>query len=99
MRPPAARGDMQIPTRRPQMTETKDPSSATAPVDRRQLLKMTGAGVVALGAASIFDITNARAQDMSNGAANFYTSDKVTLQRVTYKSLYQMNVAGNLFLP
>ena len=36
---------------------------------------------------------------MSNGADNFYTSDKVTLQKVTFKSQYQMDVAGNLFMP
>jgi fermentation-respiration switch protein FrsA (DUF1100 family) len=88
------------------MTEKKDPidttisaTARTAGIDRRQLLKMTGAGVVAFGAASLFDTTNAKAQDMSNGAANFYTSDKVTLQKVTFRSLYRMNVAGNLFLP
>jgi len=41
----------------------------------------------------------ATAQDMSNGAANFYRSDKVTVQKVTFKNQYQMNVAGNLFIP
>jgi uncharacterized protein len=38
-------------------------------------------------------------QDMSNGADNFYKSDKVTVQKVTFKNQYQMNVAGNLFIP
>jgi fermentation-respiration switch protein FrsA (DUF1100 family) len=37
--------------------------------------------------------------DMSNGADNFYKSDKVTVQKVTFKNQYQMNVAGNLFIP
>ena len=41
----------------------------------------------------------AAAQDMSDGAANFYKSDKVTVQKVTFKNQYQMNVAGNLFIP
>ncbi|WP_426129276.1 alpha/beta hydrolase [Pararhizobium sp. PWRC1-1] len=68
-------------------------------MDRRHLLKMTGAGVAALGAMSIFDTTIAKAQDMSNGASNFYTSDRVTLQKVTFKTQYQTNVAGNLYLP
>ena len=36
---------------------------------------------------------------MSNGADNFYKSDKVTVQKVTFKNQYQMNVAGNLFVP
>ena len=37
--------------------------------------------------------------DMSNGANNFYQSDKVALQKVTFKNQYQMSVAGNLFVP
>jgi fermentation-respiration switch protein FrsA (DUF1100 family) len=41
----------------------------------------------------------ATAQDMSDGAANFYRSDKVTVQKVTFRNQYQMNVTGNLFVP
>jgi fermentation-respiration switch protein FrsA (DUF1100 family) len=37
--------------------------------------------------------------DMSHGAANFYSSDKVIMQKVTFKNQYQMIVAGNLFVP
>lgn len=37
--------------------------------------------------------------DLSNGADNFYKSDKVTQQKVTFKNQYQMNVTGNLFIP
>ncbi|CAI1179921.1 fermentation/respiration switch protein [Serratia quinivorans] len=36
---------------------------------------------------------------MSNGADNFYQSNKVTQQKVTFKNQYQMNVVGNLFMP
>lgn len=36
---------------------------------------------------------------MSNGADNFYTSDKVTVQKINFKNQYQMNVSGNLFIP
>jgi fermentation-respiration switch protein FrsA (DUF1100 family) len=39
------------------------------------------------------------AADMSNGADNFYKSDKVTVQKVSFKNLYQMKVVGNLFFP
>ena len=39
------------------------------------------------------------AQGLSNGADNFYKSEKVTVQKVTFKNQYQMNVAGNLFVP
>ncbi|MGR7073884.1 alpha/beta hydrolase [Klebsiella aerogenes] len=37
--------------------------------------------------------------DMSRGADNFYKSEKVTQQKVTFKNQYQMNVVGNLFIP
>src|SRR6058998_3649505 len=37
--------------------------------------------------------------DMSNGADNFYKSDKVTMQKVAFKNQYNMNVVGNLFIP
>ncbi|ODN63474.1 hypothetical protein BA763_08045 [Burkholderia cenocepacia] len=37
--------------------------------------------------------------DMSNGADNFYRSDKVTLQTVSFDNQYRMQVAGNLFVP
>lgn len=36
---------------------------------------------------------------MSNGANNFYTSDKVTVEKVTFNNQYGMAVAGNLFVP
>jgi len=37
--------------------------------------------------------------DMSNGADNFYKSDKVTVQKVIFRNQYQLKVAGNLFIP
>ncbi len=36
---------------------------------------------------------------MPTGADNYYKSDRVTVQKVTFKNQYQMTVAGNLFLP
>jgi hypothetical protein len=42
---------------------------------------------------------NLPAGDMSNGAANFYTSDRVNVQPVSFKNQYGMNVTGNLFVP
>jgi len=62
-------------------------------VGRRHFLKEAVAGMAAAFAMS------AMAQDMSNGAANFYTSDKVIVQKVSFKNQYQMKVAGNLFIP
>ncbi|MFB3301947.1 alpha/beta hydrolase [Pseudomonas sp. AMR01] len=37
--------------------------------------------------------------DMSNGADNFYTSEQVTVEKVTFNNQYGMQVAGNLFIP
>lgn len=39
------------------------------------------------------------AADMSGGADNFYQSERVTMQKVTFKNQYQMDVTGNLFVP
>ena len=37
--------------------------------------------------------------DMSNGADNFYNSNKVTVAKVSFNNQYGMKVAGNLFTP
>jgi uncharacterized protein len=42
---------------------------------------------------------SAMGADMSNGADNFYKSDKVTTQKVTFKNQYNMDVVGSLFIP
>ena len=55
-------------------------------VGRRDILKITGAGVAALGMTSLVNIPFAEAQDMSNGADNFYKSDLVTIQKVSWKN-------------
>jgi len=53
--------------------------------------------IVSLGLLlSSFSVLSA---DMSRGADNFYKSDKVTVQKVTFKNQYQMNVVGNLIIP
>jgi len=41
----------------------------------------------------------AGAADMSHGANNFYKSDAVSLERVSFKNQFQMNTVGNLFVP
>src|SRR4051794_8118737 len=61
-----------------------------------RLLKATALGVTALGFTSMFNLTEAEAQDMSNGADNFYKSEKATLEKVTFKSAYKTDVVGNL---
>ncbi len=41
----------------------------------------------------------AGAADMSHGANNFYKSEQVSLERVSFKNQFQMNTVGNLFVP
>lgn len=66
---------------------------------RRDLLKLTGAGVAALGTASLIGISAATAQDLSSGADNFYRSKNLTLEKVKFRTQHQIGVAGNLYLP
>ncbi|MFH1805091.1 MAG: alpha/beta hydrolase [Pseudomonadota bacterium] len=70
---------------------------STALADTRSFLQKTGAAIAGLGMMSAANL--ASAQDMSNGADNFYTSDKVTVEKVTFPNQYKMNVVGNLFIP
>ncbi len=37
--------------------------------------------------------------DTSNGASNFYKSDRLTTEKVSFNNQYQMKIVGNLFLP
>jgi fermentation-respiration switch protein FrsA (DUF1100 family) len=38
-------------------------------------------------------------QDMSNGANNFYKSDRLIAEKVSFNNQYRMKIVGNLFLP
>ncbi|MEO5795304.1 MAG: alpha/beta hydrolase [Rhodoferax sp.] len=76
--------------------------SQNATTDRRDFLVKTGTGLAALGALSVggaFAADAPAVPDLSNGADNFYTSDRVTVQKVRFKNQYQMTMAGNLFTP
>lgn len=53
--------------------------------------------LVALGL--LLSSVTALGADMSNGADNFFKSDKVTMEKVSFKNQYQMKVVGNLFIP
>lgn len=61
-------------------------------------LRMLGIVAAFLGMMTILS-TPAFAQDMSNGADNFYKSKKVTKQKVTFNNQYKMKVVGTLFIP
>jgi fermentation-respiration switch protein FrsA (DUF1100 family) len=79
-------------------------TSLHAPSLRNQISRIVKASVLVLGFLSATS-TIALAADTqlpinsTEGANNFYTSSAVTVQRVTFKNQYQMNVVGNLFIP
>jgi fermentation-respiration switch protein FrsA (DUF1100 family) len=76
-----------------------DPEAIEAgAISRRRLLELGGASAAAIAMTSI-PTTTAEAQDMSNGADNFYVSDKVTKQKVSFQNQYKMTIVGNLFTP
>lgn len=60
-----------------------------------QELILTVAGIGAM----FITATPALAQAMPADADNFYKSDTVKMQAVTFKNQYQMDIAANLFLP
>jgi fermentation-respiration switch protein FrsA (DUF1100 family) len=70
---------------------------------RRDFLKTSGTCLAALGVMSVtgaaFATETKGRPDMSNGADNFYKSNKLNMQKVSFKNQYQMNVVGNLFTP
>lgn len=55
--------------------------------------------IALLGAVGAISTAPAVTQNLSFGADNFYRSDTVTLQPITFPNQYQMTVAGNLFVP
>lgn len=59
---------------------------------------LLGIITAALGAAAIIS-TPALAYDIPEDAANFYVSGQVTIEKVSFKNQYNMQVAGNLYLP
>jgi fermentation-respiration switch protein FrsA (DUF1100 family) len=87
------------------MTTHREAAAAeqeTLGLGRRSVLGMGAASVAALGvvsAATAPAATAAQQSDQPNGADNFYTSARVTTQRVTFLNQYDMTVAGNLFTP
>lgn len=76
-------------------------------INRRGLLKAAGAGAgaAAVGAMSVAGAPAAFAKGNDEGGGseggpdNWYTSDKVTVEKVSFNNQYQMEVVGNLFRP
>jgi fermentation-respiration switch protein FrsA (DUF1100 family) len=67
---------------------------------RRELLKLASAGVAAFGAGSLFDMSNAEAQNMSQQWDKVFSkSESVDHQKITFKNRYGITLAGDLYLP
>jgi fermentation-respiration switch protein FrsA (DUF1100 family) len=63
-------------------------------------LKLTGAGVAALGTGSLFNTSNATAQSISGGWDKvFPRSENVDLEKVTFKNRYGITLAADLYQP
>jgi fermentation-respiration switch protein FrsA (DUF1100 family) len=67
---------------------------------RRTLLKLTGVSIAAVAAASLFNTSDAGAQNMSEEWDKvFPKSENVDQQKVTFKNRYGITLAGDLYLP
>lgn len=65
----------------------------------RRFTQMKILKAIFIGVFGIFLSTEIMGANMVEGADNFYKSDSVTMQKVTFKNRYNMNVTGNLFMP
>lgn len=69
-------------------------------VDRRALMKLTSTGTAALAAGPLFNLSNAKAQTMTNEwDKTFPKSAKVDHQKVSFRNRYGITLAGDLYLP
>ena len=67
---------------------------------RRNLLKLTGVGIAAVGAGALFNTTNAEAQTMSEEwDKTFPKSENVDHQKVSFKNRYGLTLVGDLYQP
>ncbi|QEL21987.1 alpha/beta hydrolase [Bosea sp. F3-2] len=82
------------------MDSTKTTTAPATDIGRRDLMKLTGAGVATLAAASLFKISNAKAQSMSTDwDKTFPKSGKVDHQKIIFRNRYGITLAGDLYLP
>lgn len=67
---------------------------------RRDLLKLTGAGVAAVGTGAVFHSSDARAQNMSaEWDKVFPRSTNVDHQKISFKNRYGITLVGDLYIP
>ncbi|WP_191558961.1 alpha/beta hydrolase [Brevundimonas aurantiaca] len=72
----------------------------TSDTSRRNLMKLTSAGVVAAAAGSLFNTSNAKAQTMPDDWDKLFPkSEIVDHQKVTFRNRYGLTLSGDLYLP
>lgn len=82
------------------MTEKSHERTAGMTLGRRAMLKMTGAGIAAVGAASAIKTSTARAQTMTEEWDKvFPKSDRVDHEKVSFTNRYGITLTGDLYLP
>lgn len=80
------------------MDSKTSPRSSSQP--RRNLLRLTSAGLAALGATSLPAGANTKAQIMTNEWDKvFPRSEKIDHEKVTFTNRYGITLAGDLYLP
>lgn len=71
-----------------------------ARIDRRDLIKLSGAGATALALGFLPTLSNAETQTMTNEwDKTFPKSAKVDHQKVSFRNRYGITLAGDLYLP
>lgn len=80
--------------------DTNTANTSTTRLGRRDLMKLTGAGMATLAAAPLLNISNAKAQNVAaEWDKTFPKSEKVDHRKVTFKNRYGITLAGDLYLP
>ncbi|WP_416208658.1 alpha/beta hydrolase [Acidovorax sp.] len=71
--------------------------------DRREFLRIAGtsaaAGMLSTAGSTAFAAAPKMGASVPPGADNFYTSNQVIVQQVSFKNQYRMTVTGTLFVP
>jgi fermentation-respiration switch protein FrsA (DUF1100 family) len=97
-RAPSGKGDSNMNKRIGAKNAVEQPAGLD--VGRRNLLKLTGAGVTVLGTASLFNFSKSEAQNMSEEWDKVFPRSKsVDHQKVTFRNRYGIILAGDLYLP
>jgi len=81
-------------------TSPERPPRPSTALNRRGLMRLTGAGVTALAVASLLPALNAKAQTMTNDWDKVFPRNQaVDHQKVTFTNRYGITLSGDLYQP